>query len=205
MTSKSIKQAIKLCNAIAGVSIDKLKKCSTVQEMEELRDAAESLVDHIDDAIVKSSPCKYNVITVEESIDGFRHYKFKKFSGLCNYRLAPILENQVSEAIRAEDGMLAIRMLIPILDFFNEWSDRLDDSCGEAGVFINEWDSQLDKAISLLPDKVDNKDHEYIEEIMESMEKLDAYGWGGYVKESATKLQEILDGTKKSTKKARRC
>eukprot|EP00956_Cyclotella_meneghiniana_P005358 scaffold6759_cov52-Cyclotella_meneghiniana.AAC.5 len=125
MTSKSIKQAIKLCNAIAGVSIDKLKKCSTVQEMEELRDAAESLVDHIDDAIVKSSPCKYNVITVEESIDGFRHYKFKKFSGLCNYRLAPILENQVSEAIRAEDGMLAIRMLIPILDFFNEWSDRV--------------------------------------------------------------------------------
>lgn len=203
MTSKSIKQAIKLCNDIAGVSIDKLIKCTDVQEMEELRDAAESLAEYLDDAIVKSSPCKYSVTTVEDSIDRFRHYKFKKFSGLCDHNLCPILNGQVGEAIRAEDGMLAIRMLIPILDFFNEWSGSLDDSYGEGGVFVLEWNGQLEKAISLLPDELDNKDHEAIEEIMESMEKLDNYGWGDNVQESATKLQEVLDGTKKGAKKAR--
>jgi hypothetical protein len=81
MTSKSISQAIKLCNNIAGISIDDLKKSSAdVQEMTALRDAAQALAEHLDDAIVKCSPCKYDVETVEDSIDDFRHYKFKKFS-----------------------------------------------------------------------------------------------------------------------------
>ena len=206
MTSKSISQAIKLCNNIAGISIDDLKKSSAdVQEMTALRDAAQALAEHLDNAIVKSSPCKYDVTTVEDSIDDFRHYKFKKFSGLCGHNLGPILKNQVGEAIRAEDGMLAIQMLIPILDFFNEWSGRLDDSYGEGGMFVCEWNEQLEKAISLLPAKLDDDDHAVIEEIMQSMEKLDDYGWGDDVGETGMQLQEILDGTDtaRSFKRAR--
>jgi hypothetical protein len=30
--------------------------------------------------------------------------KFKKFSGLCDHNLSPILDNQVEEAIRSADG-----------------------------------------------------------------------------------------------------
>jgi hypothetical protein len=132
-SSKDIKQALKLCNSIANKSIHDLQQCSNVQEMTELRDAAQSLANHLNDTIVQLSPCKYDVTTVVTSIDSFRHYKFKKFSGLCGHNLAPILENQVGAALRAEEGMLAIQMLIPIIDFFNEWSGRLDDSYGEGG------------------------------------------------------------------------
>jgi hypothetical protein len=116
-------------------------------------------------------------------------------SFLCGHNLGPILKNQVGEAIRAEDSMLAIQMLIPILDFFNEWSGRLDDSYGEGGMFVCEWNEQLEKAISLLPAKLDDDDHAVIEEIMQSMEKLDDYGWGEDVGETGEQLQEILDGT----------
>ena len=107
--------------------------------------------------------------------------------------MGPILETQVGEAIRAEDGMLAIQMLIPILDFFNEWSGALDDSYGEGGMFVFAWNAQLEKAISLLPDELDDEDHAVIENIMESMEELDAYGWGSDVEDSQMKLQKILD------------
>lgn len=100
----------------------------------------------------------------------------------------------MDEALRAEDGILAIRMLIPILDFFNEWSGTLDDSYGEGGMFVMDWNERLEEAISFLPDKVDDEDHAVFEEIMESMEQLDAYGWGGDVEESVRALQEILDG-----------
>mmetsp|Transcript_23406 Transcript_23406/g.33421 ORF Transcript_23406/g.33421 Transcript_23406/m.33421 type:complete len:211 (-) Transcript_23406:40-672(-) len=197
MTSKEdFEQATKLCNSITGTSVDTLKKYAhLVNDMEELRDAAEALAKHLDDAIVKSSPCKYNVSTVENSIDGFRHYKFKKFSGLCGHNLSPILQTQVDEALRAEKGMLAIRMLIPILDFFNQWSGTLDDSYGEGGMFVADWNKRLEKAISLIiPDKLNNEDHAVIEEIMTSMENLEDYGWEGEVDESGGILQEILDG-----------
>ena len=200
-----ITQALKLCNIITDTPVDTLKKCANLNEMSALRDAAEALAEHLDDAIVKSSPCKYNVTTVESSIDSFRHYKFKKFSGLCGHNLGPILATQVGEAIRAEDGMLAIRMLIPILDFFNEWAGTLDDSYGEGGMFVCDWNDQLEKAISLLPDKLDGEDHAVIEEIMESMEQLDAYGWDSDVEDSRTQLQKILDSTqKKGCKRTRK-
>eukprot|EP00986_Skeletonema_menzelii_P012124 scaffold6469_cov111-Skeletonema_menzelii.AAC.3 len=86
-------------------------------------------------------------------------------------------------------------MLIPILDFFNEWSGAIDDSYGEGGMFVCEWNAQLEKAISLLTDddELDDEDHAVIENIMESMEELDAYGWGSDVEDSQMKLQKILD------------
>jgi hypothetical protein len=204
LSRDEITQALKLCNIITDTPVDTLKKYADLDEMSALRDAAEALAEHLDDAIVKSSPCKYNVASVESSIDSFRHYKFKKFSGLCGHNLGPILTTQVGEAIRAEDGMLAIRMLIPILDFFNEWSGRLDDSYGEGSMFVYDWNVELKEAISLLPDKLDDKNHAVIEEIMESMEALDDYGWGCNVADSRIELQKILDGThKKGCKRTR--
>ncbi len=204
---EDFEQAIKLCSSITGTSVDTLKKCAhLVDVMKELRDAADALAEHLDDAIVKATPCKYDVSTVEKSINGFRHYKFKKFSGLCGHNLGPILEKQVDEALRAEEGMLAIRMLIPIIDFFNEWSGTLDDSYGEGGMFVMGWKRRLEEAISLLPDRVDDEDYAVIEEIIESMEGLDAYGWGDDVEESVAALQEILDSTydQKGCKRAKR-
>jgi len=42
-----------------------------------------------------------------------------------------------------------------------------------------------------------------IEEILESMEKLDAYGYGGDVEEAREELRQILDGNRSSSKRAR--
>lgn len=59
-------------------------------------------------------------------------------------------------ALRAEEGMLAIQMLIPIIDFFNEWSGRLDDSYGEGGMFVSDWGEKLDEAISYYCRRMNN-------------------------------------------------
>mmetsp|Transcript_7635 Transcript_7635/g.17281 ORF Transcript_7635/g.17281 Transcript_7635/m.17281 type:complete len:192 (+) Transcript_7635:16-591(+) len=171
MAAKEITHALKLCKGINDTSIDALKRAN-VNEMKALRDAARLMADHLDSAIVKMTPCKYNATTVEKSIDGFRQYKFKKMSGLCNYNLSPIIETQVGEAIRAERGELAIEMLIPIIDFFNDWSD-LDDSYGEGGVFVNEWASQMEEAISLLQPNWQNDD--LIEEVLESIGNMPSH------------------------------
>ena len=192
MTPKDIKQTLELCNIIAGTPVATLQKCANRNEMAVLRDAAE--------AIVKSLPCKYDVTTVERSIDSFRRDKFKNFYELCGH-LSPILETQVGGAHRAEDGMLAIQMLIPILNFFNKWSGSFNDSYGEGEMFVCDWNDQLEKAISFLPDKLDDEDHAVIKKIMKSMKKLDAYGWGSDVEDSKMKLQKIT--STKGCKRAR--
>ena len=103
--------------------------------MKDLRDTARLMTEHLDSTIVKKTPCKYNRNTVEASINAFSHYNFKKHTGLCDHNLSPILEEQVAEAIRAEKGDVAIDMLIPLIDFFNQHSD-LDDSYGSGSMFF---------------------------------------------------------------------
>ena len=82
-TKKDMAQAIKICNNINAMSFDSLKRANT-NDTKALRDTARSMADHHDSAIAKVNPCKYTYTTmaVEEIIDGFRHYKFKKCSGL---------------------------------------------------------------------------------------------------------------------------
>ena len=192
--SSDIKQAIELCNTIASKSLNELNKSSNIQDLQELQDAAQSMTNHLDNVITKLSPCKYNVSTVISSIDRFRHYKFKKFSGLCGHNLSPILDDQVEEAIRSADGgMLALKMLIPIIDFFNEWAGSLDDSYGEGGQFVYAWGDKLGDAIDRMPQKIDNEDDlDAIEEILESMKGLGDYGWDCEVKECIDNLEDIL-------------
>lgn len=84
VSREDFEQATKLClcNSIAGTSVDTLsslkKYAHLVDVMKELRDAADALAEHLDDAIVKASPCKYNVSTVENRIDGFRHLQIQE-------------------------------------------------------------------------------------------------------------------------------
>ena len=186
-------RALALCNNINDASEDALKKCG-VKEMKQLRDVACSMAKHLDNAIVKKTPCKYNRSTVESSIDSFSHYKFKKHSGLCDHRLSPILDEQVKEAIRAEEGDVAIDMLIPVIDFFIQHDD-LDDSYGSGSMFVSSWCDKLSEAVFLLKPGWENDS--IVEEALESIESLQSssssYGWDTPgLDEVRSKLQRFL-------------
>ena len=71
-TEKDISQALVLCKKINYTSESALKT-HNVQEMKDLRDTARLMADHLDNIIVKKTPCKYNRNTVEASINGFSH------------------------------------------------------------------------------------------------------------------------------------
>ena len=171
-TEKDISQALVLCKKINYTSESALKTYN-VQEMKDLRDTARLMADHLDNIIVKKTPCKYNRNTVEASINGFSHYNFKKHTGLCDHNLSPILDEQVAEAIRAEKGDVAIDMLIPLIDFFNQYP-HLDDSSGSGSMFVSAWIKSLNDAIDVLEDDW-NDDWEHddlIEEVLESIENI---------------------------------
>ena len=190
-TEKDISQAINLCKKIKNTSEDTLKTYN-VQEMKDLRDTARLMTEHLDNTIVKKTPCKYNRNTVEASINGFSHYNFKKHTGLCDHNLSPILEEQVAEAIRAEKGDVAIDMLIPLIDFFNQHSD-LDDSYGSGSMFVSSWSERLNDAVDLLTD--DWEDDDLVEEALESIDGISSdYGYGmGDVQD---KLKQFLSVNK---------
>ena len=102
--------------------------------------------------------------------------------------------------------MLALKMLIPIIDFFNEWAGSLDDSYGEGGQFVYKWADKLGDAIDRMPKKIDNEDDlDAIEEILESMEGLGDYGWDSELGECIDNLEDILskNGRADNTKRAR--
>ena len=83
-TKKDMAQAIKLFNNINAMSFDSLNRANA-KDMKAPHDTARSMADHLDSAIAKVT-----------RIDGFRHYKFKKCSGLCTHNLGPILDEQVA-------------------------------------------------------------------------------------------------------------
>jgi len=65
MLAKNIPQALKFCKGISATPTNAL--------MRVLWDAACSMADHLGDAIIKMTPCKYNAATVENAIDGLRY------------------------------------------------------------------------------------------------------------------------------------
>lgn len=87
--------------------------------------------------------------------------------------------------------MLALKMLIPIIDFFNEWAGSLDDSYVEGGKFVYAWGDKLGDAIDRMPKKIDNEDDlDAIEEILESIKGLGDYR--EYVIDCIVYLERIL-------------
>ena len=103
-----------------------------------------------------------------------------------------ILDEQVAEAIRAEKGDVAIDMLIPLIDFFNQHSD-LDDSYGSGSMFVSSWSERLNDAVDLLTD--DWEDDDLVEEALESIDGISSdYGYGmGDVQD---KLKQFLSVNK---------
>jgi len=191
-TEKDISQALVLCKKINYTS-EKALKTYNVQEMKDLRDAARLMADHLDNTIVKETPCKYNRDTVLQSIDGFSHYNFKKHTGLCDHNLSPILDEQVAEAIRAEKGDVAIDMLIPLIDVFNQYP-HLDDSSGSGSMFVSAWIKSLNDAVDVLEDdwNDDWKHDDLIEEVLESIDNIsNDYGWD---LEDLEDAKSILEG-----------
>lgn len=78
------------------------------------------------------------------------------------------------EALRAEEPGTALEMLLPILDFFNQYQDSLDDSYSAGSMFVQEWGSCLDEAIQLLPE--DWNDGALVQELLATMEQCQDYG-----------------------------
>ena len=111
-----------------------------------LRGRADAMIKVLDLAILNATPLRYSRSTVEKQIDSFDHYRFREITGLCDNNLGPLLDNQVKKAIHADRPDVAIDMLIPILHFFNQYQDSLDDSCGTSGMFLDDWCDMLEAA-----------------------------------------------------------
>jgi len=185
--SRALAQQSAMCQTINKVDVSTLK-LADVDVMKELRDAARTMADRLDDAIVKLTPCKYNRETVNDAIDNFRHYNFRKFHGLCDHNLVPILDQQVPEAIRAEQGEVALDMLVPLIDFFN-MHEGLDDSFGSGSEYVGHWTEKLQEAAELLHPDWSNDD--LIKEVLQSVQNIseDYFGYGG----SGENLEKVCD------------
>lgn len=68
------------------------------------------------------------------------HVVYQRLETLTAVWWAPrLMAGQVEMAMQAEEPALVLDMLIPMINFFNDFQFDLDDSKGAGAVFLQDW------------------------------------------------------------------
>lgn len=141
-------------------------------KLQELRDASDALTRKLDSVAVKATPSREGIHQILEGLAG------KKWSGmkqLCDECLLPLMAGQVEMAMQAEEPALVLDMLIPMINFFNDFQFDLDDSKGAGAVFLQDWTTILSDALDMLDSSGQEQDRSCLEELLQAVQGFQAF------------------------------
>eukprot|EP00287_Rhodomonas_sp_CCMP768_P019246 CAMPEP_0202815512 /NCGR_PEP_ID=MMETSP1389-20130828/6279_1 /ASSEMBLY_ACC=CAM_ASM_000865 /TAXON_ID=302021 /ORGANISM="Rhodomonas sp., Strain CCMP768" /LENGTH=229 /DNA_ID=CAMNT_0049487417 /DNA_START=154 /DNA_END=843 /DNA_ORIENTATION=- len=165
-------------SATLATALDSINKALAVDvkelpasQLQDLRDAADALARKLDAVMARAAPSREGIHQV---LEGFESRKWADMKQLCDECLLPLMSGQVEMAMQAEEPALVLDMLIPVINFFNDFQFELSDHTGAAAVFLQDWTTILSDALDMLDSSGVEQDRACIEELLQAVQGFQA-------------------------------